>query len=203
VANQRPFGGQLAFGGQRAIEEAMGTINNLLNFFQAELATVFPSSNAGANPTGEPSLAPSDQSSSQFMSNLLGESQSATTPAAAAPSVTASPIRVPPQSPEIDPKTEPIASPAPNLTAAQQAAELANDFAAPGSLGAETLNQQLNDPNNPWYTANGGPTGNSTVDYVTPGNANFGTPGNPVAAAFTAYTGSPAPVTTIPPNPNA
>jgi hypothetical protein len=111
---------------------------------------------------------------------------------------------VPPQSPEIDPETEPSPCSAPNLTAAQQQAdELANDNAAPGSLASETLNQQLNDPNNPWFAANGGPTGNSTIDYVTPGNASFGTPGNPVAAAFTAYTGSPAPITTIPPNPNA
>lgn len=125
------------------------------------------------------------------MSNLLGESPSAPTPAAAppTPSVAASPIHVPPESPEIDPETEPGPSPAPNLTAAQQAAEVVNDFAAPGSLGAETLNQQLNDPNNPWFAANGGPTGNSTGDFVTPGNANFGTAGYPVAAAFTAYTG--------------
>jgi hypothetical protein len=163
----------------------MGTINNLLSFFQAELATVFPSPTASTIPQS------ANESFSQFMSNLLGENQSAPTPAAAAPapSVATPPIRVPPQSPEIGPETEPRLSPAPNLTAAQQAAELANDYAAPGSLASETLNQQLNDPRNPWFVANGGPTGSSMIDYVTPGNADFGTPGSPVAAAFTAYTG--------------
>lgn len=87
---------------------------------------------------------------------------------------------------------------APTLSAAQQAANTSanNGNIAPGSLASETLNQQLNDPNNPWYAANGGATGNSSIDYSTPGNP---VGPNGLAASFTPYTGAAAPITTSTP----
>ena len=180
------------------IQSAPASDLNLLSFLfnGGPLSVLTPSANVAA--AGSP---PDSAPSTPFPSL---PSPVALDMAVAIQPVTSSPVRVSQQSPAIVPETEPGPSPAPNLTAAQQQAnELAEDYATPGSLASETLNQQLNDPRNPWFAANGGAMGNSTIDYATPGNADFGTPGNPVAAAFTGYNGPPTPSTTIPPNPNA